>query len=33
MTDQYDLYGLFIQKAVELLRDSGRFGFITPTTG
>jgi len=32
MTDQYDLYGLFIQKAVELLRDSGRFGFITPTT-
>lgn len=32
MTDQYDLYALFIQRAVELLHDSGRFGFITPTT-
>jgi len=32
MTDQYDLYALFIQRAVELLRESGRFGFITPTT-
>ncbi len=32
MTDQYDLYALFVQRAVELLRRGGFFGFITPTT-
>ncbi|MGD0651422.1 MAG: TaqI-like C-terminal specificity domain-containing protein [Verrucomicrobiia bacterium] len=32
MTDQYDLYALFIQRAVELLREGGRFGYITPNT-
>ena len=32
MTDQYDLYALFIQKASELLQFDGYFGFITPTT-
>jgi len=32
MTDQYDLYALFIQKALELLQFEGYFGFITPTT-
>jgi type I restriction-modification system DNA methylase subunit len=32
MTDQYDLYALFIQKSLELLRNTGFFGFITPTT-
>ncbi len=32
MTDQYDIYALFIQKSIELLRPDGRFGFITPTT-
>ena len=32
MTDQYDLYALFIQKSLELLQVNGFFGFITPTT-
>jgi hypothetical protein len=32
MTDQYDLYALFIQRANLLLRENGRFGFITPNT-
>ena len=32
MTDQYDLYALFIQKSVELLKAKGYFSFITPNT-
>lgn len=32
MTDQYDLYALFIQKAQDLLKSGGKFGFITPNT-
>lgn len=32
MTDQYDLYALFIQQANLLLKNDGRFGFITPNT-
>ncbi len=32
MTDQYDLYALFIQKAVDSLCIHGAFGFITPNT-
>jgi hypothetical protein len=32
MTDQYDLYALFIQKAVLLTKKAGLWGFITPNT-
>lgn len=32
MTDQYDLYALFIQQGIELLRENGQIGYITPTT-
>ncbi|MDD5140080.1 MAG: Eco57I restriction-modification methylase domain-containing protein [Verrucomicrobiales bacterium] len=32
MTDQYDLYALFIQKAVLLTKKAGMWGFITPNT-
>ncbi len=32
MTDQYDLYALFIQRAVSLLKNHGSFSFITPNT-
>jgi tRNA1(Val) A37 N6-methylase TrmN6 len=32
MTDQYDLYALFIQKCHDLLTDSGKFSFIVPYT-
>jgi predicted type IV restriction endonuclease len=32
MTDQYDLYALFMQRAVELVGFGGYFGFITPST-
>ena len=32
MTDQYDLYALFLQKAYDLLRKDGYLGFITPNT-
>ena len=32
MTDQYDLYALFIQKAVLLTKNAGLWGFITPNT-
>ena len=31
-TDQYDLYALFIQQSVELVRTSGYYGVITPNT-
>jgi len=32
MTDQYDLYALFIQRAINLMDINGLFGFITPNT-
>jgi type I restriction-modification system DNA methylase subunit len=32
MTDQYDLYALFIQKCHCLIRDLGKFSFIVPYT-
>ena len=32
MSDQYDLFALFIQKGVNLSRDNGGFGYITPNT-
>jgi len=32
MTDQYDLYGLFVQKTVGITRTGGRLGLITPNT-
>jgi hypothetical protein len=32
MTDQYDLYAIFIEKAVKLLSQKGYFSFITPNT-
>ncbi|WP_188880334.1 Eco57I restriction-modification methylase domain-containing protein [Halarchaeum grantii] len=32
MSDQYDLYALFMQLGVEIVKVSGRFGFITPNT-
>ena len=32
LTDQYDLYALFIQQAINLLGINGLFGFITPNT-
>jgi len=32
MTDQYDLYALFIQKGQGLVRNDGLFSFITPNT-
>jgi len=32
MSDQYDLYALFIQQGVELMDSNGWLGFITPTT-
>ncbi|MCX6874960.1 MAG: N-6 DNA methylase [Verrucomicrobia bacterium] len=32
MTDQYDLYALFIQRAHLLLKERGGLGFITPNT-
>ena len=31
-TDQYDLYALFIEMGLLLLRDSGLIGYITPNT-
>jgi type I restriction-modification system DNA methylase subunit len=32
MTDQYDLYALFIQKCHELVQNKGYFSFIVPIT-
>lgn len=32
MHDQYDLYALFIERAVELVRPGGSVGYITPNT-
>lgn len=32
MTDQYDLYALFIQKCHALIRNQGKFSFIVPIT-
>ncbi len=32
MSDQYDLFALFIQLGVDLTGQNGRFGFITPNT-
>jgi len=32
MTDQYDLYALFIQKGQGLVKENGMFSFITPNT-
>lgn len=29
-TGQYDLYGLFIELGIKMLKDDGRFGFIVP---
>jgi len=31
-TDQYDLYGLFIERAINLLSIDGQFGYITPNS-
>jgi hypothetical protein len=32
MTDQYDLYALFIQKSLKIIHDNSYFSFITPNT-
>ncbi len=32
MVDQYDLYALFLERAVELVKTGGAVGYITPNT-